>query len=82
MGPAEALVDARWAQAHHDDPAMAQAAAGEDGIKRAHRLLLCSCRHTRDDHRHYRAGSDCALCECPRWSPWNPVSRLARRLGR
>jgi hypothetical protein len=51
-------------------------------MKWARRPLLCSCSHSRDAHRHYRPGSDCALCDCPRWSPWNPVSRLARRWGR
>jgi len=30
--------------------------------------VLCKCGHQRAAHRHYRAGSDCALCECQRWS--------------
>jgi hypothetical protein len=51
-------------------------------MKRARRRLLCSCHHDRDAHRHYRPGSDCALCECRRWSPWNPVPRLVRRWAR
>jgi hypothetical protein len=25
------------------------------------------CGHERGPHRHYRRGSDCALCRCPRW---------------
>jgi hypothetical protein len=33
------------------------------------RRLLCRCGHDRDAHRHYRPGSDCALCECRRWCP-------------
>jgi len=35
----------------------------------APRWVLCRCGHDHDAHRHYRHGSDCALCECPRWSP-------------
>ena len=32
------------------------------------RLLLCRCGHARSAHRHYRKGTDCALCDCPRWT--------------
>jgi hypothetical protein len=81
MGAAAVLVDADWARAQLDNPGVVLAAAGENDSKRTRRLV-CSCRHDRDAHRHYRAGSDCALCECPRWSPWNPVPRLARRRAR
>jgi hypothetical protein len=28
---------------------------------------LCRCGHTAHAHQHYRAGSDCSLCDCPRW---------------
>jgi hypothetical protein len=56
-------------------PAIAE--IDEDKTKRTRRHLLRSCRHSRDAHRHYRPGSDCALCECPRWSPWNLVPWLA-----
>lgn len=27
-------------------------------------VLFCVCGHERDAHRHYRAGSNCALCDC------------------
>jgi hypothetical protein len=27
----------------------------------------CVCGDSCDAHRHYRAGSDCALCDCPRY---------------
>lgn len=27
----------------------------------------CVCGHPQDAHEHYRAGSDCALCDCPRF---------------
>ena len=33
------------------------------------RTVLCRCGHERLAHEHYRRGSECALCECPRWSP-------------
>jgi hypothetical protein len=43
---------------------------------------LCECGHDRGAHRHYRHGSDCALCDCPRWSTRYLISQLARRLWR
>jgi hypothetical protein len=30
---------------------------------------ICTCGHPRGAHRHYRRGTDCALCDCSRWSP-------------
>jgi hypothetical protein len=78
MGRADVLVDADRMQAHLDDPGVVLADADEDNIKRTRRRLRCGCRHTRDAHRHYRPGSDCAFCDCPRWSPWNPLPRLRR----
>jgi hypothetical protein len=30
---------------------------------------VCVCGHGREAHRHYRRGTDCALCDCPRWRP-------------
>ncbi|MBO0808153.1 MAG: hypothetical protein J2P32_07610 [Actinobacteria bacterium] len=39
------------------------------------------CGHDRDAHRHYRRGSDCALCDCPRWARRNWLRRLLRRRG-
>lgn len=41
--------------AAHDEPD--RSAAGQ----------LCRCGHTREAHSHYRKGSDCALCPCPRF---------------
>ena len=37
-----------------------------------------TCGHDRRAHEHYRAGTDCALCDCPRFS--RPL--LRRLLGR
>jgi hypothetical protein len=34
----------------------------------------CSCGHGKQTHAHYRAGSDCALCECGRYQ--GPLRRL------
>jgi hypothetical protein len=82
MGPADVLVDADWVQAQVDHPDLMPAAAGQDNRKRTRRRLMCSCHHGRHAHRHYRPGSDCAVCLCPRWSPPNPVLRLARRFAR
>lgn len=28
---------------------------------------VCVCGHAQDAHEHYRPGSDCALCDCPRY---------------
>ncbi len=81
MGPADVLVNADWVQAQLNDPDVL-AEVNEDNPKWTRRHLLCSCHHSRDAHRHYRPGRDCALCECPRWSPWNLMPRLARRPGR
>lgn len=27
---------------------------------------MCRCGHPSEAHTHYRAGNDCAQCECPR----------------
>lgn len=27
----------------------------------------CVCGHAQDAHEHYRPGTDCALCDCPRY---------------
>ncbi|MGD3261515.1 hypothetical protein QT366_22665, partial [Xanthomonas citri pv. citri] len=27
----------------------------------------CVCGHPRDAHEHYRPGTDCALCDCPKF---------------
>ena len=27
----------------------------------------CVCGHPQEAHEHYRPGSDCALCDCPRF---------------
>jgi len=27
----------------------------------------CVCGHRQEAHEHYRPGSDCALCDCPRF---------------
>ena len=76
-----ALVDSHWLQAHLDDPSVL-AEPDQDNVKWTRGPFLCSCRHSRDAHLHYRPGSDCALCECPRSSPWNPVPQLCRPGGR
>jgi hypothetical protein len=28
----------------------------------------CVCRHVKQAHEHYRRGTDCALCDCPRYT--------------
>jgi len=69
MGHTDVLVNADSVRVDLDDPGAVLAAGGQGGMRWRRRRVLCSCRHSRDAHRHYRPGSDCALCECPRWSP-------------
>ena len=28
---------------------------------------VCVCGHAQDAHEHYRRGTDCALCDCPKY---------------
>jgi hypothetical protein len=39
---------------------------------------LCVCGHAKKAHVHYRRGTECALCDCPRWYGRGPLSRLLR----
>jgi hypothetical protein len=32
----------------------------------------CTCGHGFDAHEHYRRGTDCALCGCPRFRAGSP----------
>jgi hypothetical protein len=38
-------------------------------VRRVSYQVLCRCGHDYDTHQHYRSGNECALCECPHWSP-------------
>lgn len=29
--------------------------------------MSCRCGHDKDLHTHYRRGSDCAICPCPKF---------------
>ena len=40
----------------------------------------CTCGHTRTAHQHYRRGTDCAVCNCGRYT--RPVLRRLLALGR
>jgi hypothetical protein len=77
MGRADVLTGADRVQTHFDDPGVVPAEAGEGNFKRTRRPPHCGCRHSHDAHRRYRPGSDCALCECPRWTPRNPLPQVA-----
>jgi len=48
-------------------------------MRKSCRARWCQCGHDRDAHRHYRRGSECAHCECPRWSPSSRLRRLLLR---
>ena len=36
-------------------------------------MEVCRCGHGRGAHEHYRAGADCAQCDCPRFRDRQPV---------
>ena len=40
-----------------------------DTTSRPTEHAACQCGHHPDAHRHYRRGSECGICECPRWAP-------------
>ena len=46
-------------------------------LKRSYR---CRCGHLRNAHQHYRSGSDCGLCGCPRFRA--VINRSARESHR
>ena len=31
--------------------------------------MICVCGHGQEAHQHYRPGTDCSLCPCPKWRP-------------
>jgi hypothetical protein len=39
-----------------------------------HSGRTCTCGHSKQAHQHYRPGTDCAMCSCPRYT--GPLSRL------
>jgi len=45
-------------------------------VLRLRERLRCRCGHQLRAHRHYRPGSDCGLCECPRWTRRYSASEL------
>ncbi len=49
-------------------------ADGSDDIVVSERL--CACGHGKKAHLHYRRGTECALCDCPRWSGRGPLRRF------
>jgi hypothetical protein len=66
----------------HDQPLIRTTREDADVVRTAFRVRLCGCGHDRGAHRHYRHGSDCALCDCPRWSARCLICQLVRRLWR
>lgn len=45
-------------------------------------LSTCRCGHDRSAHEHYRAGTDCGLCDCVRFVPRVPfLGRAGERRG-
>jgi len=38
-----------------------------DGIVLVLDPSTCVCGHGEDAHEHYRPGTDCALCDCPKF---------------
>jgi len=73
MSPTDVQVNADWLREQSNDGGVMLSGVNEDDPGRARRRLLCSCHHKQYAHRHYRPGSDCALCICPSWSPQHPA---------
>jgi len=69
MRRTDVLLNASWVRAQLNDGRLMLAYVNEDNSERASRRLLCSCHHQQYAHRHYRPGSECALCKCQHWSP-------------
>lgn len=46
-------------------------------MKPAKGSVPCVCGHDHAAHQHYRSGSECSLCECPRWRPNRGLRRFA-----
>jgi hypothetical protein len=40
----------------------------------------CTCGHAANAHEHYRRGTDCAMCSCPKFRAGSPA-KSARRGG-
>lgn len=40
----------------------------------------CVCEHMRSSHEHYRRGTECALCDCPRFRRQTALRQLLRKL--
>ncbi|NAZ87899.1 hypothetical protein [Kineococcus indalonis] len=46
------------------------------------RARECVCAHERRAHEHYRPGSDCSVCDCPRFRAATGWRALLGRLSR
>lgn len=41
----------------------------------------CRCQHPADAHEHYRPGTECGMCSCPRYQRWPAIGDLLWGLG-
>jgi hypothetical protein len=39
----------------------------------------CRCGHSQGAHEHYRRGTDCALCQCPKFKAGSTSSKSGSR---
>jgi hypothetical protein len=39
----------------------------------------CRCGHSEGAHEHYRRGTDCALCQCPKFKAGSVASKSGSR---
>jgi hypothetical protein len=63
MASLRRLASSAWGRVRHrTGDAGGSAGPGAPGRER-----LCRCGHVPEAHEHYRAGSDCSLCDCPRY---------------
>jgi hypothetical protein len=42
----------------------------------------CTCGHAANAHEHYRRGTDCALCSCPKFRAGSPAKGRSERDNR
>jgi hypothetical protein len=43
-------------------------------------MQICRCGHELTAHEHYRAGTDCAQCDCARFRDRQPLPAALKRL--
>ncbi len=57
-----------WRNNHaHDERLRRIVGRDKRSLMRHQHVITCACGHNKAAHEHYRAETDCGLCDCPRW---------------